>query len=151
MKRLMVCTLVLILAGPAISHALNDDLEQPNSKQYRDVEDAQALKGVSYILTPVGMLLEWGVARPLHYLATKTFMAPVLSGDKGSPFFTQNNNAALVPPGTFEPQPINATNNLQASNNRALTPTAPADAGAPLVRSTPQSKPALSGSQPALH
>jgi hypothetical protein len=151
MKRFIVCALVLILAGPAISGAQTDDMEQPNTKQYQDTDDAQTLKGVSYILTPVGMLLEWGVARPLHYLATKTFMAPVLSGDKGSPFFTESNNAALVPPGTFEPQAINATNNLQASNSTTPLPSASTGTTPAPARSIPPSKSTLSGSQPALH
>src|SRR6516165_5151328 len=101
MKRLAVCTLALILAGPAISGAQTEDPNQQNQNQYRDVEDAQALKVVSYILTPVGMVLEWGLLRPLHYLATQTPVAPLLSGDRGSPFFSENNNANQVPPGTF--------------------------------------------------
>lgn len=150
MKRLIVCTLALILVGPVIAGAQTDDFEQPNPKQYRDVEDGQVLKGVSYVLTPVGMLLEWGVARPLHYLARHTFMAPVLSGDKGSPFFSENNNAALVPPGTFEPQAINGTNNLEASNNKPLTPVASASATAPHAQSMPPTS-TIAGSQPALH
>jgi hypothetical protein len=151
MKWLIVCTLALILAGPAISGAQTDDMDQPNTKQYHDVDDGQTLKGVSYILTPVGMVLEWGVMRPLHYLATKTFMAPVLSGDKGSPFFTESNNAAMVPPGTFEPQAINTTNNLQASNNKTPIPVAPAGTTLAPARSIPPSKSVPSGNQPALH
>jgi hypothetical protein len=152
MKWLIVCILALILAGPAISRAQSDDMDQPNSKQqYSDVDDAQTLKGVSYILTPVGMALEWGVMRPLHYLATKTFMAPVLSGDKGSPFFSENNNADLVPPGTFEPQAINTTNNLQASNNKTPIPVAPAGKTPAAAQLSSPSQSTLSGSQPALH
>ncbi len=151
MKRLIICILALILAGPAISGAQTEDMDQQNPTKYRDVDDAQTLKGVSYILTPVGMVLEWGVARPLHYLATKTFLAPLLSGDKGSPFFTESNNAALVPPGTFEQQAINPTNNFQASNNKAPTTVAPMGTTLAHEQSIPASKPVLSGSQPALH
>ena len=76
MKRLIVCTLALILAGPAISRAQSDDFDRQNPTQYRDVEDGQVLKFVSYILNPVGMALEWGVARPFHYLSTQTSVAP---------------------------------------------------------------------------
>jgi hypothetical protein len=151
MKWLIVCTLALILAGPAISQAQSEDMDQPDTKQYSDTDDAQTLKGVSYILTPVGMVLEWGVMRPLHYLATHTFLAPVLDGDKGSPFFSEHNNAALVPPGTFEPQAINTTNNLQASNNKTPIPVAPAGKTPAAAQSTPPSQSALSGNQPALH
>jgi len=151
MKRLIVCTLALILAGPAISGAQTDDQDRQNPTQYRDVEDGQALKLVSYILTPVGMALEWGLMRPLHYLATQTSAAPLLSGDKGSPFFTENNNANQVPPGTFEPYTINPSNNLQASNNTTPVPVSPASAATAPSGSIPASKPSLSGSQPALH
>jgi hypothetical protein len=149
MKRLLVFALVLILAGPAISRAQSDDMDQPNTQQYRDVDDAQALKLVSYILTPFGMALEWGLIRPLHHLATQTSAAPLLSGDKGSPFFTNNDNAKQVPPGTFGPAVINPTNNIQASNNKP--PSVQADGTLAPSESTTQSKPLSSGSQPALH
>ena len=150
MKQIIVCTLALILAGPAISGAQTDDQDRQNPTQYRDVEDGQVLKLVSYILTPVGMALEWGLMRPLHYLATQTSAAPLLSGDKGSPFFTENNNANQVPPGTFGPYTINPSNNLQASN-KTLAPVAPTGTTLAPAESIPPSKPLLSGSQPALH
>ena len=150
MKRLIVCTLALILAGPAISGAQTDEQDRQNPPPYRDVDDAQALKVVSYILTPVGMVLEWGLLRPLHYLATQTPVAPLLSGDKGSPFFSDNNNASQVPPGTFEPDTINPSNNFQASN-KTLVPVAPAGTTLAPAQSITPSKPLLSGSQPALH
>ncbi|MBV8360447.1 MAG: hypothetical protein JO189_21320 [Deltaproteobacteria bacterium] len=150
MKRLIVCTLALILAGPVISGAQTDDQDRQNPSQYRDVEDGQVLKIVSYILTPVGMALEWGLTRPLHYLATQTSAAPLLSGDKGSPFFTENNNANQVPPGTFGPNTINPSNNLQASN-KTIAPVAPAGTTLTPAESIPPSRPLSSGSQPALH
>ena len=149
MKRLFVFALMLILAGPAMSRAQSDDMDAPNPQQYRDVDDGQPLKLVSYILTPFGMALEWGLMRPLHHLATQTSAAPLLSGDKGSPFFTNNDNAKQVPPGTFGPPLINPTNNIQASNNKP--PSVPAGATLGPSESTAQSKPLSSGNQPALH
>ena len=151
MKRLIICTLALALAVPLICRAQTDDQDQQNPTQYRDVEDGQLLKLASYFLTPVGMALEWGVMRPLHYLATQTSAAPVLSGDKGQAFFTENSNANHVPPGTFAPSKINPTNDLQASNNSTLVPVLPGGTTPPAVQSIPASKPMLSGSQPALH
>jgi len=151
MKRLIIFTLALILALPAISHAQTDDQDRQNPTQYRDVEDGQLLKLVSYILTPVGMALEWGVMRPLHYLATQTPAAPALSGDNGPSFFGQNNNANQVPPGTFGPYTINPTNNLQASNNKTLVAVPATGSTLPPAQSIPPSKPLLSGGQPALH
>jgi hypothetical protein len=152
MKRLIACSLALILAGPAFSHAQTDDSDRQNPTEYRDVEDGQVLKLVSYILTPVGMALEWGLMRPLHYVATQTPAAPVLSGDNGPSFFTSNNNANQAPPGTFGPYTINPTNNIHASNsNTTLAPVPPPGPALAPAESIPPSRPALSGSQPALH
>ncbi|MBV8775216.1 MAG: hypothetical protein JO166_23210 [Deltaproteobacteria bacterium] len=149
MKRLIVFALGLILLGPGISRAQNENLDEPNTTQYRDVDDGQPLKLVSYILTPFGMALEWGLMRPLHYLATQTSAAPLLSGDKGSPFFTNNDNGNQVPAGTFAPPVINPTNNIQASNNKSPSVSATGTLAAP--ESIPPSKALSSGNQPALH
>ena len=35
---------------------------------------------IATILNPVGYFLEWTVARPLHYLATDSPLAPVFGG-----------------------------------------------------------------------
>jgi len=151
MKRLIACALVLILAGPVISHAQTADEERQNPAEYHDVDDGQFLKLVSYIFTPMGMALEWGLMRPLHHLATQTAAAPLLSGDNGPPFFGENNNANQVPPGTFGPYTINPTNNLQLSNDKTLVPVPPAGRPLPPAESIPPSKPLPSSSQPALH
>ena len=84
----MLCTvMVLTIAVPAMvmpSMALAqqgpyNDKQNPN--EYTDTEDGQLLKVVSYFIAPIGYALEWGVTRPLHYLATKTSLAPMMSGD----------------------------------------------------------------------
>jgi hypothetical protein len=151
MKRLIVFTLALTLMGPVLSHAQSNDQDQPDQSQYRDVEDGQVLKFVSYILMPVGMALEWGVMRPLHYLATQTPAKPLLSGDQGPSFFAENNNASKVPPATFAPNTINATNNLQASSSTAPQAPISPDVGQPSSAGPNVPSQALSGSQPALH
>jgi hypothetical protein len=149
MKRLIIFVLALMLTGPALSHAQTDNQDQQN--QYRDVEDGQVLKFVSYILMPVGMALEWGIMRPLHHLATQTSAKPALSGDQGPSFFAENNNASQVPPSTFAPNTIDTTNNLQASSgNAAQAPISPGASKPSSAEPTPSSQP-LSGSQPALH
>jgi hypothetical protein len=150
MKRLITFALLLILAGPAVSFAQYDDQDRQNPTQYRDADDGQVLKLVSYILTPVGMALEWGLMRPLHYLATQTSAAPLLSGDKDGPFFVQNNNASQVPPGTFGPYTINPTNNIEA-NNKTAVPVTPSSSTLAPAHSIPPSKPSIESSQPALH
>jgi hypothetical protein len=123
MKRMIVGILTLVLmTWPAISHAQygDEDLQHPN--QYNDVEDGQLLKLVSYVLTPIGMGLEWGIARPLHHLATQTKLAPILSGDTQQSYFGENNNASYVPPGTFGPYTIDPTNRMETVTGQPIAP-----------------------------
>jgi hypothetical protein len=110
------------MSWPAISHAQYDDEDLQHPNQYNDVEDGQLLKLFSYVLNPVGMGLEWGVARPLHYLATQTPLAPVLSGDTQPTFFGQNNNASYLPPGTFGPYTIDPTNRMETVTGQPIAP-----------------------------
>jgi hypothetical protein len=129
MKRSLTCLIaILLLAWPLILHAQyadDDDLQNPN--QYHDTWDGQALKLVSYILTPVGMALEWGLTRPLHYASTRTPAAPLLSGDTRGSYLDRNNNAAKVPPGTFGPYATNPSNATDAAGSgQALPPVTPA-------------------------
>ena len=65
---------IVILGVPALCRA--DELtEQQNPQEYSN-EDSQPLRVVSYFVAPVGFLLEWTVARPLHYVMAETFLAP---------------------------------------------------------------------------
>jgi hypothetical protein len=83
MRRLLLCTvLTLAVAMPRMALAQQgpyNDKQNPN--EYTNAEDGQLLKIVSYFIAPIGYALEWTVARPLHYLATKTALAPAMSGD----------------------------------------------------------------------
>ena len=73
-RGILVLLAIVILGVPALCRA--DELtEQQNPKEYND-EDSQPLKIVSYFVAPVGFLLEWTVARPLHYVMEDTFLAP---------------------------------------------------------------------------
>lgn len=116
MKRVAILlTLIVSLMLPARGHAqwgtiAEEDRLEPY--EYQDVDDGQFLKFASYVLTPIGMGLEWGLTRPLHHLATQTLLAPVLSGDKYHTQFGQNNNADLVPPETFAPPPLDFSNSF---------------------------------------
>ena len=40
---------------------------------------------LAYIVAPLGFIAEWGIARPIHYIATNTFLAPVFNGDTHEP------------------------------------------------------------------
>jgi hypothetical protein len=98
MRRLMLCmVLASAISMPAMAFAQQGPYgDKQNPTEYTDTEDGQLLKVVSYVLAPLGYALEWGVTRPLHYLATQTSLAPVMSGD--------NENSEIYNPGpTAEP------------------------------------------------
>jgi hypothetical protein len=117
MKRLLVGLAALLIAGwPVLSHAQYDD--EQTTDQYNDVEDGQSLKVISYLLTPFGMALEWGLTRPLHYVATQTSAGPIIAGDTETTYFGENDNADLLPPGTFAPHVMTG----QYSNYSFQTP-----------------------------
>jgi hypothetical protein len=107
MKRalMLFAMMVLFLSAPRISRAqYSSSDDQATARQYSDGDDGQLLKMVSYALAPVGYMLEWTVTRPLHYAATDTPIAPMLSGDTdGRNFFGETDRASQLPAGTFTP------------------------------------------------
>jgi len=163
-KRATLCATLLVAiisAGPALTYGQCDNSTRANDAarrsdaqynlygqyneadrldpyEYRDVDNAQLLQLASYLLTPFGMGVEWGLTRPLHYLATCSAIAPILSGDKDHFQFGQNNNADLVPPGTFDPAPMNLSNQFVP---------APPETG-PLTTSIAESPPEVNPPQP---
>jgi len=90
----------LAIAMPAMALAQQGPYgDKQNPTEYTDTEDGQLLKVVSYMLAPLGYALEWGVTRPLHYLATQTSLAPVLSGDtENSEIYTPGPPAGPIEP-----------------------------------------------------
>lgn len=84
---------------PAAALARGPYNDKQNPKEYTDTEDGQPLKMMSYVIAPIGYALEWGVARPLHYLATETGLAPMMSGDtEYSEIYNPDTPVTLVPP-----------------------------------------------------
>jgi hypothetical protein len=76
--------LAALLACPLASNAQQQQnpntgwqLHDPNEYQQ---EDSHPVRAIASLLSPIGWALEWGVARPWHYVATNTFLAPVLNG-----------------------------------------------------------------------
>ena len=137
--------LALAIAAPTIALAQQgpyNDKQNPN--EYTDTEDGQVLKLASYILAPIGYALEWGVVRPLHYLATRTPLAPALSGDtEYSEMYNPGPNVAPIIPGS---PPATVTSKGAAPPTYIeRTPVGPSGVPAPLVPLT--SPPA----QPAMH
>lgn len=125
MKRwLLVLAAVIAMAIPRPCHAQSTSESRRNAP-YSDVEDSQALKIASYLLTPLGMGLEWGITRPLHDLATKSSVAPLLSGDNDGFYFGQTDNASKLPPQTFAPFRMPADpNELILDNGTTIRPDA---------------------------
>ena len=149
---MLFAAMVLFLSAPRISRAQYSSSEDQGTAQpYNDVDDGQLLKIVSYALAPVGYMLEWTVTRPLHYTATKTPLAPMLSGDtEGRNYFGETDRASQLPAGTFTPFQVSPYANTllnsppAAGNSYAETPLPP-------VQTAPyypggQSAPGISGS-----
>ncbi len=87
MWRAIICLCAaLVLGVPNVARAQYTDADRQNPKEYTD-EDSQPLRMVAYFIAPIGFLLEWGVARPLHYVATNTFLAPAMSPELREPSF----------------------------------------------------------------
>ena len=87
MRRAIIClSAALIFGVPSLARAQYADNDRQNPTEYTD-EDSHPVRIVAYILAPVGFILEWGVARPLHYIASETFLAPVFNGDVREPAY----------------------------------------------------------------
>jgi hypothetical protein len=139
----------LAIAMPASALAQQgpyNDKQNPN--EYTDTEDGQVLKVVSYFLAPIGYALEWGVTRPLHYLATKTSLAPAMSGDtEYSQIYNPGPNVASIVPA---PPPATTASSSAAGENSApqtyieRTPVGPVAVAPPLAPLTaPPAQPVL--------
>jgi hypothetical protein len=139
--------LAIGLATPSHAQYLEDDRDEP--QPYTD-EDSQILKGVSYLFSPVGVAIEWTVARPLYYLATKSPLAPVLGASREddiygysggtiteAPHSQYSRIAPIAPISPAERQP--APPPIGAAGEGALQPSAPSVAPSPAA------------SQPVLH
>jgi hypothetical protein len=98
------------IACPTLAHAQYGFDDRRDPTEYRDIDDGQLLRLAGYILTPIGMGLEWGLTRPLHHLAAQSPIAPLMSGDVNVFYFGHNDNANLVPSGTFALAPMNLSN-----------------------------------------
>jgi hypothetical protein len=88
MWRAIIClSAALMLGVPKLAAAqYYSDTDRQNPAEYTD-EDSEPLRMLAYLVAPIGFVLEWGVARPLHYVATNTFLAPVFNGDTREPAY----------------------------------------------------------------
>jgi hypothetical protein len=88
MWRAIICLCAALIVGvPNLAGAVQySDTDRQNPAEYTD-EDSQPLRILAYLVAPIGFILEWGVARPIHYVATNTFLAPVFNGDTHEPAY----------------------------------------------------------------
>lgn len=148
MRRAAIILCAALLLGlPTISNAQYNDSDRQNPKEYHD-EDSQPLAIASYLLYPFGYALEWGVARPLHYITTESPVAPV--------FRPVGGNDESPPP----PVPIIPDNTLNTAAGEApvpqdwtpkRAPTPPAASFAQPVSPSQSAGAPPSSNQPALH
>jgi hypothetical protein len=77
MWRAAICfSIALVVGFPTFSHAQYNDNDRQNAKEYTD-EDSQPLAIIADLFYPVGFAAEWLVARPMHYLASDSPIAPM--------------------------------------------------------------------------
>ncbi|HUA33954.1 MAG TPA: hypothetical protein VMA09_10145 [Candidatus Binataceae bacterium] len=143
MKRAaMVIAAALFLLAPQFAHAQSFVEDRQHPDDYTD-EDSQPLAIASYVLYPIGWAVEWGIARPLKWSATKgplSFIYKPADADENGP----------PPPIAYIPD-----NSLTAESSSPIP--APVS-GAPTARprygvvQAPVEQPiAPPSSQPALH
>jgi hypothetical protein len=133
----LVLSAALLLVAPSFVRAQGySDLDKQDPNEYED-QDSQLLNMVSYVLRPIGFTLEWGVARPLHYLATQSPVAPVLGANTDS-------ERDRLPPITDLPLPDDIQENTTHHDTVIRSPyQAP-------VSSAPPAQP-VGSNQPVLH
>jgi hypothetical protein len=146
----MLCTvLALAVAMPGMVFAQQGPYnDKQNPDEYTDAEDGQPIKIVSYFIAPVGYALEWAVARPLHYLATKTSLAPAMSGDtERSEIYNPGPTAEPIEPLAPRPTASSASAAPVTSAPQTYierTPVGPVEVPATLAPlTTPPEQPAL--------
>lgn len=131
MWRALICfCAALLLASPTFAHAQYTDSDRQNPKEYVD-EDSQPVRMMAYVLAPIGFMLEWTVARPAHYIATDSFLAPVF-GEVPEPTWAPP-AIAEIPLDTIEEAPrlaLPPTSVTPAPETGPSHPAAPAPQGA---------------------
>lgn len=120
-RAIILLSAALILGVPHLARAQYEDTDRQNPKEYTE-EDSQPLRLVSYFIAPIGFALEWGVARPLHYLATQTFLAPAMDAETREPIFTPPAIAEipLDNVGDEPPHPSRFTNDVRTKSTEEM-------------------------------
>lgn len=142
MWRALICfCAALLVAAPNSAHAQYADSDQQNPKEYKD-EDSHPIRMIAYVLSPIGFMLEWTIARPAHYVATDSFLAPVF-GQVPEPTWTPPAIAEIPLDKIEEPAP-------PALPPTEITPAPEAGTSSHRALSAPM-KPSVPIDQPVLH
>ena len=138
MRTLALVTLLAIaVAFPLSCYAQSSDAQDQPSWQLRDPneyqqEDSHPVRAIGSLLSPIGFALEWGIARPWHYVATQTFLAPVLDGGQGEDQWEEDYDSGPIPEAPMPPpQAATPSSSQQAFREQNIAPSA-----APQVSST---------------
>ena len=97
----LVILLAVAVSFPLSCYAQSSNAQDQPSWQLRDPneyqqEDSHPVRAIGSLLSPVGWVLEWGIARPWHYVATQTFLAPVLNGGQDEDSWDENYDSGPV-------------------------------------------------------
>lgn len=144
---------------PTLCHAQSYDNDRQNPKQYTN-DDSQPVRLMAYVLSPLGFALEWGVTRPLHYIATDTFLAPVFGGDRTPetyvpPFPPMEPEAGSPPPqptieAALPPTELKPAAPAASKPSEAISPQ-PRKSSASSVQSSPPAAQSPAPAQPVVH
>ena len=139
---------VLWIALPTISHAQYNDTDLQNPKEYHD-EDSQPLAIFADIIYPIGYALEWAVARPMHYIANDSPVAPVFRPVGGNDS-TPPPRVPIIPDNTLESVSASTTSQDWSPTRAPVTTNATVIKQAAPSFAAP-SYAAPSSNQPVLH
>ncbi len=128
-----------MLGLPTVCHAQSYSNDRQHPKEYTN-EDSQPMRLAAYVISPLGFMLEWGITRPLHYVATDTFLAPVFGGNENVEPYTPP-----LPPLPPEVGAVEPTEEAKLPPSEVSQSSAPA----PSVTSKPSASKAVSPSSPA--
>ena len=113
MKVVAILLSAAFLTCAAPSYAQYAD-EQRNPHEYTQ-EDSHPIKFLSYLLAPIGFVLDWTVARPMHYLSTESALAPVYGNQ-------EDDTPAAMPPLAQIPPDNFSANTASSLRDQSLTP-----------------------------
>lgn len=131
----LVVLLAIAAAFPLSCYAQSSNAQDQPTWQLRDPneyqqEDSHPVRAIASLLSPVGWALEWGIARPWHYVATQTFLAPVLNGGQSEDQWEEDyDTGPISAPPAFQPRPAAppmSTANQQAFREQNIAPPASA-------------------------